>query len=504
MNQIPAISVFVLMFFVCMQVHGQPPAFDAATASATMAKHLNDAQMSVQAALAQVAATPEAHAGDWSAIEPKLDEAAKSQGLNGAWFFMRPDGSYFQLGKGLTTLNVSDRPYFAPLFAGTTVSGYPLYSRTTGKKSAFFAAPVIHDGKVTGAIAASIFLDDWYMSINAAFPMPENFTWYVVNWKGETILDRDPEFIFINAMEKGSPSLQQGLKQMAGKESGKFNYEIGGVSRFAVFNSLPGIDWRLVVARMDASGAPTALDQKMKLRLQKIKKELQVNLNSMDSRISAAIAPLQRTITSAGDVRPVLQRVVTENQLAIDAALVDTNDILVVIEPPEYRSSEGSSIASSRRTEMIRTKNGPLLTDAFVAVEGMTAVSLSYPLYTSSGDLFGTVSVMVNPALMFAKVVGRQLGGDHEIWAMQKDGTIIYDANEEEIGRVLFTDPMYANFHNLLTLGRTIASEPAGQGNYLFTSGTSGEDAVKVAEWDTVSLHGTEWRIVLIRKPYIN
>ena len=489
---------------VCLPVlsHAQKSAIDIRTMCASMATYLDDSQRAVQDGLARIAKSPEAAGGDWSAIEPLLQQLANEQQLKGAWLFIKPDGSYYSLGKGLTSLSVSDRPYFQVLFSGGTISGYPLYSRSTGKKSAFFAAPVIVDGRVNGAIAASIFLDDWHGMVQQKFNLPSDITWFVVNWKGEVVLDRDTEFIFANAIEQGSPSLQQGIKRMGGKETGNFDYEIGGVSRSAVFNALNGIEWRLVLAKLGPADVKTAVSQQMTMKLEKIRKDLQVVLNRIDGEITAAIAPLQRVIKDPQEARPVLAEIAKANQLAVDVAFVTTNDVLAVIEPPDYRSYEGSSIADSKRTELMRQKKGPVLTDAFTSVEGMTAVSLSYPVYNEQGDLAGTVSVMLNPGLIFKRVLGSRLSTELELWAMQKDGKIIHDANEEEIGRMLFSDPFYAGFGNLLELGRQMVEKPAGQGNYFFKSATTGEDVVKVAEWDTISLHGTEWRVVLVRRPY--
>jgi hypothetical protein len=51
-------------------------------------------------------------------------------------------------------------------------------------------------------------------------------------------------------------------------------------------------------------------------------------------------------------------------------------------------------------------------------------------------------------------------------------------------------------------LGRQIASTPTGEGSYLFVAAGSKEKVIKNMAWQTVRLHGREWRVVLAYKPY--
>ena len=85
---------------------------------------------------------------------------------------------------------------------------------------------------------------------------------------------------------------------------------------------------------------------------------------------------------------------------------------------------------------------------------------------------------------------------------MQPDGMLIYDQDKGEIGRMLFSDPIYAGYENLLKLSRKIASAPAGEGSYIYLAPESDENAVKEAIWKTIRLHGREWRVVLAYRPY--
>lgn len=70
---------------------------------------------------------------------------------------------------------------------------------------------------------------------------------------------------------------------------------------------------------------------------------------------------------------------------------------------------------------------------------------------------------------------------------------ILYDPDTEEIGRMLFDDPIYKPYPHLLDLGRRIAEERTGSGSYEFPAMGGLEEPVrKEANWSTVGLHGTE------------
>ncbi len=457
---------------------------DPQAAALKASRSLDETQASIRATLAALAARPEAQRGSWEELEPLMVEATAPLTITGTWFYVRPDGSYFRMGHGLTGLNLRDRPYFDPLFRGEEITGFPLYSRSTGKKSAFFALPVRDENGCSGAIAVSLFLDEWHKKISGQLNLPPHYTWFVVNREGVTLLDRDPEFIMMNALTQGGPTLRKAMEIALAGESGRVAYELAGTPRDAVYQRVPGVDWRVVVARMEPEQF-TALQAEVQIRLQRVVRRMQALLNNLDADIAAALAPWQGRLGNEEELRPVMKKLVADNSIVAEVGFVTDEDILVMIEPPDYAPFEGSDISDYRRTETVRQKGGPFLTDMLVSVEGIPCVLIVHPVHDADGDLAGSVSVLINPAVLLAKAVGSGLPADQEIWAMQLDGKIIYDVNEEEVGRMLLSDPLYAEHNSLLALGRRMLALPEGQGTYVFASATKGENAIKAAEWLT-------------------
>ena len=62
---------------------------------------------------------------------------------------------------------------------------------------------------------------------------------------------------------------------------------------------------------------------------------------------------------------------------------------------------------------------------------------------------------------------------------------------------MLFDDPLYKSFPELLSLGKIIAQKKSGSGNYEFLGRDLKRPVKKDAYWATVGVLGTEWRLVV-------
>lgn len=450
-----------------------------------------------QASLELIAATPEARIGDWEGVRSYLDLIAPR--LAALYFFVLPDGSFHTLDGGLSSQNLSARAYFGSLFAGNPVRGFPLQSLTTGRKIAMLASPVVVDGKVVAAVGASVFLDELHKRLNREFSLPMNYTWFVLDRKGNTLLDRDGDFILLNVFEQGSPSMQQAVRQAMQYDRGAVEYTLGG-NRQAYYRKLPNMDWWMFLAQTD--DRPNEIPLHLSASLDAFATRLQGELNAIDASLADLIARRQAS-NDETSLRALLDAVAGANPLIVNAAYIDTRGVLRHIAPEAYRSVEGTDISAQPHVLAMLAKPAPTLGEAIKAVDGELGVSMARPLQDAGGHFNGSISALLRPPLLVESVLGdMQLGDDQEVWIMQTDGLILYDDVEEEIGLNLFTDPAYAEYASLLRLGRRIAELPDGEGSYVFTVARSNTETVKNAAWTTVSLHGREWRVVLTYRPF--
>jgi hypothetical protein len=184
-----------------------------------------------------------------------------------------------------------------------------------------------------------------------------------------------------------------------------------------------------------------------------------------------------------------------------DCATISPKGILVAVEPKAYQSHQGADLSSRPLVARMLASRQPMLTDAFTAVEGFTALALQRPVMTQDGTFIGAVSVLLKPADFLASAVAPQFAASGwECTVMQPDGHILYDADPKQVGTNLFTDALFKGFPALRELGRQIAEQPSGYGTYRFL-GKDGKTAItKECYWSTVGLFGAEWRVSVFRQ----
>jgi hypothetical protein len=450
------------------------------------------------ASLELIASTPEAQKGDWPGIKPylKLLEAR----LPGIYFFVLPDGNYFSVAKDYTNLNLSNRPYFNSLFAGNPVKGFPIYSRSSGKKSALMAAPIVVGDKVTGALGASVFLDDLHAELNRHFGLPAGYTWFILDAEGNTMLDKERDFIFMNALTQGSKSLREAVSAALKHERGVMQYDLGG-PRHAYYRKLPSMGWLMVLARTE--GADVQTPPLLNLSLDRFVPDLQKRLDQIDASLASAIARHEADGKESSGIREMLTSFIEENPDVVDASFVDHKGVLRQIEPADYKNLENLDISAREHVAAMLKTRTPVFSGGFLSFEGFLAVELAHPLHDGDQNFIGSISAFLRPELLIRPLLRKSaIPTDFELWIMQPDGMILFDQDEEEIGKMLFSDALYADYESLLDLGRRIASSPSGKGNYIFNAPGSQEKVIKRTAWRTVRLHDREWRVVLAYRPY--
>ncbi|MDD3591153.1 MAG: cache domain-containing protein [Sulfurovum sp.] len=445
-----------------------------------------------------IASSPEAKRGEWKGIRPYL--AQLKEKLPGVYSFILPNGDYYTLDRNFTNLNLSNRGYFRPLFTGNVVKGFPIHSRSTGKKSAFVAVPIVVDGKVTGALGISLFLDELNERLNKDFDLPPHYTWYILNEEGNTMLDKESDFIFMSPLIQGSDSLHKAVREALKHDSGRMQYQFEG-HREAYYQKLPNFGWRMFITLVEEG--ETDAPQKLNLTLERFVPELQGQLNRIDASIAKEIEKNGVNIQNEGEVRKLLRSVFDSNPHIVDASFIDTHGVLRLVEPGDYKNFEGSDLSSQEHIIAMLKNPQPLLSGGFVSVEDFLGMVIARPLYDSSNHFAGTISALIRPELFITPMISKSMiPEDYELWIIQTDGMIVYDLDKEEIGKMLFSDPIYQGYESLQKVGRKIAAAPEGEGSYVYLAPGHGEKVVKKVIWKTVKLHDREWRVVLAYRPY--
>lgn len=296
-----------------------------------------------------------------------------------------------------------------------------------------------------------------------------------------------------------------GLKTLGLKENG-----VGFIHNEQNSRLIPGEILERVLAleaKIIANKLPVPTTSQHKTLLSP--KELQELLARLQGEISTALQTLDadlgrnaRELTGRdlkGDhARRLLQRLYGDHPYIIDCETVSRRGIMLAVEPPAHRSSEGADI--SRQAHMVKLfkTRQPVLSGSFRSVEGPDAVVIHHPVFSANRRFAGSVAALFAPEHLLAGIIGPVASNlAVDIFLMQSDGLTIYDLDAKQIGRNVFSDPLYKPFPELVDLARKVASSKAGNGSYRFLQKDGAGPMEKVAYWQTVSLHGREWRLVI-------
>jgi S-adenosylmethionine hydrolase len=233
--------------------------------------------------------------------------------------------------------------------------------------------------------------------------------------------------------------------------------------------------------------------------LGQLQQSVQGALDGMARDLSASAGKLVGVSLSGPEAHTVLADLYGRYPGVVeDVVAVDATGRIVAAEPQAYRSAEGADISAQPHIIQLHKTLKPGLSAVFRAVEGFEAVVVQQPVFRPDGVLAGNISLVVRPDRFLAvMMLGKTEGTSLEAWAMDLDGTVLWDKDANQIGRNSFLDPLYAAFPQVQALCRQIVSSRNGNGSYEFLATGRALPVRKDAVWTTVSLYGTEWRVVV-------
>lgn len=256
----------------------------------------------------------------------------------------------------------------------------------------------------------------------------------------------------------------------------------------------------LVVAGCTGSGpsvsgpagtTPTITDESVNETLRVFVTEAQRSLDALDANTSAAASALVRTGLSGPGAEGVLQDLSRSGNFTNDAVAFDSSGEIVAVMPEEYQFAVGANIHGASNIQA--ALNGtPGMSARINLVEGFRGVALAHPVMNATGSA-GGVSAVFRPERLLASAALKALGnGSQTLSAVQTDGTIIFDTDLRRVGQSMLNASQYGTATDLAELARTIVSAPSGITQYRVN-----ETASRTIAWQTVGLHGTDWRLVV-------
>jgi hypothetical protein len=246
-----------------------------------------------------------------------------------------------------------------------------------------------------------------------------------------------------------------------------------------------------------AGVSPALCSTDTPLSLTTAKERVTGEFERLDFALKQAAETLGTSGLTGDRARSSLRDLCSGFSYAVDCSAVDAKGRMITVEPAPYRKFEGSDISNQAQVEKVMASRRPVLSGIFRAVEGFEAADAEYPVTAPDGKFLGSVSILFSPARLLGDIIRPLTAGTpFDIWVMDNTGRILYDIDTPQIGLNLFTSPLYRPYGRLVRLGRRIAAQREGSGVYQFKAQKSRKVVAKNAYWQTVSLYGTEWRLI--------
>jgi hypothetical protein len=209
---------------------------------------------------------------------------------------------------------------------------------------------------------------------------------------------------------------------------------------------------------------------------------------------------LRSTGMNSSEARMAMNLTMAQNEFIIDILTYDTNGIVLAAEPEEYRTIEGVDLSSGPKTMEALLHKVPVMSDTFVAREGVWGSGYGVPVFDGNGSFMGGVSTLYSASkLMNATLPGISAGTGFTWWCMQLNGTLVYDTDTAQVGLNQLNGREYYDYPELVAISWRMVNESSGYGVYHFLKTlNSGQMITKECFWTTVGAEGIQWRLVLV------
>jgi branched-chain amino acid transport system substrate-binding protein len=220
-------------------------------------------------------------------------------------------------------------------------------------------------------------------------------------------------------------------------------------------------------------------------------------MNIFNGINSLAANSIAATDLSGESIYPILENMQKSESMIDESSFIDINGTMKFIKPDKYKHIEGSDISGQAHVMKLHETLQPVMSVLFLAVEGFYGIDFAYPIF-QNGELIGSLSQLFKPHFVFQSILEPLYNGtDNEIFIAQKDGIVIFDQDEEEIGKNITSDPSYTPYPGLIDTGKKIIQAKEGNAEYSYLKAGTDQKIFKKAYWKTVEFFGAEWRVVV-------
>ncbi|MFW6263704.1 MAG: hypothetical protein ACOC34_06695, partial [Thermotogota bacterium] len=400
--------------------------------------------------------------GDWERIKENFlrDAERKEKQYSALYIYIRPDGYFYSHVRNYTGVSLKDRAFFQTLQSGKEVRGYPIITPTVERKSVIFGMPVKKDGKLTGSIAISVFMDGINYQLNKKMNPENNTLLMAVNDDGTIMLNSREEYLLEGIEEFIASDPQDFMSVLNENDSGMIAFRHGFGEYIGTYKTNFLTGWKLIYAKKifaladetEAvnSGEDGKLDNdkteaaKMEKYLTGVFDVILQRINTFEDNLMETGAQFAKTATVPDDIESLLETFYAKNTDIYDISYINTDGIIEQLVPEERSRIEGADVSDHAVVKRVQETEEPVVSQLFKVIEGFYAINIEWPVFNTAGDMKGSLSLIFRPEQFFGEFIRESLNDTpFEVWLMQEDGTVIYDIDDEEIGENIFFDEMY-------------------------------------------------------------
>ena len=220
-------------------------------------------------------------------------------------------------------------------------------------------------------------------------------------------------------------------------------------------------------------------------------------LKRIDTSLTEASKTLENSNLSDSGADVSLQDLYESIPHVIDTITISSEGKILATYPKNLSYLIGENIGEREYLKGLLASKKAVMSPVFITIEGFPAVDIVHPVYSHDGEFMGGISLMMDEKKFFKDLI-TALDPDSifEIFIMENDGHIVYDSNLSQIGENTFKSPLFQNYPDILELGQKMGNTTQGEGEYEYYN-SEGVLVRKKALWDTVTLYGTDWNIIV-------
>ena len=231
---------------------------------------------------------------------------------------------------------------------------------------------------------------------------------------------------------------------------------------------------------------------------------------ALDAHLQALQAELEAAARGAGGdpeaaLRAAHARLASRTPGLAGLFWVDPSGSVRAAQPPDLAPPTGAGAEARPATGWIDPAEGRSVSGAFGDGPRASWVGIQVPLAVD-GRHAGVFAALLRADRVIAAAIPPPLpvrGRRPDVWAMQRDGLVLYDEDPEYVGTDLFRDRVNTVLPGVVEFGRRMQAEDAGVSHYAYFSADGLGREHYVAAWHTLTFpSGVQWQVV-VDYPYV-